>query len=366
MLSFLQDIFSPQYKKPLVGVDIGSHSIKFSEINIKDGNSKPQLVSYGISKLPSDAFRGAMPSKKEAIGKSILDIFEEKEVETRRIAFALPSSAVFTKRISISKSAAENLATNIEFEASNYIPHRIDAINLDYQILDDSGAMTDVLLVAVKHDILDAYTEIFESAGFESVIADVESFACQNILEFAQTDLHKKIVAVIDFGYRHSTVTLLKNGIFLLAGDVGVGVRNYYDTLVAALDISMDQAGIILNGGTVPGANAALISETIDKTTETVVTDLQRQISFFWSSTGIDGLIEHIVLLGGGAHIPRVIHGVGGQLGMACSKIKLAEAFDFSAKVKESWKEEYEPVLALSLGLSLRRSGDRSLPKVKS
>ncbi len=360
MLPILQNIFSPQHKKPLVGIDIGSHTLKFAELLLKD-SAKPEINSFGFAKLPKDAFTGSMPAKKDVIGKAVLDLFEKHQLETKRVSFALPSSAVFTKRISLSKSAAENLESNITFEASNYIPHRIDAINLDYQILDDSGAMAEVLLVAVKHEILDAYREIFDGIGLESVIADVESFACQNILEFTQPELHKKTLALLDIGQRHTTVTLLKDGIFLLSGDVGSGVRQYYDALVAALDISVDQAGILLQGGAVPGADAALVNETIDKTTETVVSELQRQMGFFWNGTGIDSLIEQVVLLGGGAHVPRLKDEIGTQLGAPCTFMEVGSAFDFSSDARELWKDEYSSIMALALGLGIRRSGDRLL-----
>jgi type IV pilus assembly protein PilM len=358
MISSLQEIFSPQFRKPLIGVDIGSHSLKFAEILLKE-SEKPEVLSFGHTKIPKDVFIGSMPAKKDVIGKAILELFEEKQVETKRVSFALPSSAVFTKRISLSKAAAENLESNIEFEASNYIPHRIDAINLDYQILDDSGSMAEVLLVAVKHEILDAYREIFESVGLEGVIADVESFAAQNILEFTNPEMHKKTVALLDIGYRHITVTLLKDGIFLLSGDVGSGVRQYYDALVSALEISMDQAGILLEGGTVPGADASLVQETIDKTSEKIVAELQKQMGFFWNGAGIDSMIEQVVVIGGGSHVPQLSDEIASHLGAPCASLDLGSAFDFSAVCRDSWNEGLSSSMALAMGLGIRRSGDR-------
>jgi type IV pilus assembly protein PilM len=358
MKTILSEIFSPQYKKPLVGLDIGSHSVKFAEVSTRE-NEKPKIISYGSVKLSKDIFTGAIPVKKDVLAKIILDLFEEKQVETKRIAYALPASAVFTKRISLSKSAAENLETNIAFEASNYIPHKLDAINLDYHIIDDLGAMTDVLLVGVKHDILDAYQEVFHSIGLEPVIADVSSFACQNFLEFTQPEVHKKTLALLDIGHRHITVTLLKDGKFLLSGDVGIGAKQYYDELVSALDISFEQAGILLYGGEVPGADSALVNETIDKVTESIVSELQKQMSFFWNGAGIDDLIEEVMVVGGGTQIPRLKNEIASQLGNNCTECSSIDSFLLSDSLKESWKPENGTLYGLALGLSIRRSGDK-------
>lgn len=359
MISIFKDIFSPQHRKPLVGLDIGSHAIKFVELSLQE-QDKPEILSFGMANLPKDSFAGSVPAKKDLIGQAILDLFAANHIETKRISFALPSSAVFIKRISLSKSAAENLKNNIEFEASNYIPHRIDAINLDYQILDDSGAMTEVLLVAVKHEIIDAYKEIFDGIGLEGVIADVESFASQNIIEVLRKDLSGKTFAILDIGQRHITVTLVKDGVFFLSGDVSSGVRQYYDALMSSLEISFEQAGILLKGGTVPGADSALVNETIDKVTESLVAELQRQMGFFWNGAGGNKSLEEIIILGGGSYVPRLKPEIQAQFEVPCTQLDVSSVFNFSGDCKSKMTEDVSSSVALACGLGLRRSGDRA------
>jgi len=364
MKSLFDDFFASQSKKPVVGVDIGGHSVKFTEIQLPEGKAlsegaKPLILAYGSKKLPPNVFSGSLPVKKEVIGECILDLFETHQVDTTRISFSLPCSAVFTKKISVSKSVADNLASNIVFEASNYIPHRIDAINLDYQILGESGGMIDVLLVAVKHEILDVYRQIFEVIGLEPVIADVESLACFNIFEVSTKDSLNKTIALLDLGYRHTTVSIINNGSYILSGDVAVGSKNYMDALMQALDLNSDQAELLLKGKEVPGASLSLVDDTVDKITDYVASELQRQIGFFWNGAGVDTQVAELWLTGGGARIPRFQSELRSRLNTPSYLLDSSSCFEFSTDLKTPISEEDISSYNLCLGLGLRRSSDK-------
>ncbi|HMO18014.1 MAG TPA: type IV pilus assembly protein PilM [Oligoflexia bacterium] len=376
-MKFFEEIFGAQSKKPVVGVDIGSHSIKVAELkkpSLDKGKTaeikpKPEITAIGTAKLPANAFQGAMPSKKEVIGDVLIELLESKKIDTKRVAFSLPSSAVFTKKISLSKTAAENLEANITFEASNYIPHRIDAINLDYYVLDDSGSSTtDVLLVAVKHEILDTYRSIFELAGLEPVIADVESFAAYNCFELSLSDAlsasREKTIALVDFGFRHSTITLIHKGLYLMSGDLAVGCKNYLEAIKSGLDVNQEQSEILLSGGVVPGTDTSIVGETIDKTTAHVVSELQRQIGFFWNGAGIDSMVEEVWLLGGGVKVPRLKEEINSNLGMACQTPDIISAFNITEAANRALDASDVPVYAVALGLGLRRSSDKTLKDI--
>lgn len=366
MKSLFDDFFASQSKKPVVGVDIGGHSIKFTEIHLPEGKAlsegaKPIIVAFGSQKLPPNVFSGSLPVKKEVIGECLVKLFETHQVDTNRISFSLPCSAVFTKKISVTKSVADNLESNIAFEASNYIPHRIDAINLDYQILGESGGMTDVLLVAVKHEILDVYRQIFELIDLEPVIADVESLACFNVFELSCKESLNKTIALLDIGYRHTTVSIINNGSYILSGDLSLGSKNYVDALMQALDLNSDQAELLLKGKEVPGTSLSLIDETIDKITEYVASELQRQIGFFWNGAGLETQVAELWLTGGGSRVPRFQSELRSRLNTPCHLIDSSSSFEFSTDLKAPISEEEISSYNLCLGLGLRRSSDKQV-----
>lgn len=363
MESTFSEIFFSQSKKPLVGIDIGSSFIKFAEVQLVE-NEKPLIRSLGKIKLPSDIFTGAIPTKKEQLSDLIFKLFEQHQVETKRVAFSLPSSAVFTKIISLSKSDAENLDSTIAFEASNYIPHRIDAINLDYQIIDNSGSMTEVLLVAVKHDILNAYREVFQHIGIEPVIADVDSFCCQNAFEMSVDSFDQKTVGIIDLGFRHMSVTLAHKGKYVLSGDMGVGIKQYIDALIESLEISPEQAENYLIGENT-NVNEAIANETRDRVSENIISEITKQIEFFWNGAEIDKNIDEIWITGGGANVANLPQEISTALKLPCHMLNASSVFTMD-EAKSSMSEKEKVLYNLALSLSTRRLSDKENVVAKS
>src|SRR5690606_11466268 len=112
---------------------------------------------------------------------------------------AIPGPAVFTKKITIAYCEPKELENNIRFEAGNYIPHSVEAVHLDYQVLKVNGTSTmDVLLVAVKNEIVRSYISALEQAGLEPSIADVDYFALENMFVLNYPEEQEKTVALIN------------------------------------------------------------------------------------------------------------------------------------------------------------------------
>src|SRR5207244_10765710 len=70
-------------------------------------------------------------------------------------------------------------------EAGHLIPDSLDNVNLDYQVIDwiESGNKMEVLVVAVKKDIINSYTNAIRAAELEPVVVDVDYFALENMFE---------------------------------------------------------------------------------------------------------------------------------------------------------------------------------------
>jgi type IV pilus assembly protein PilM len=66
------------------------------------------------------------------------------------VALALPAAAVITKKITIAADLSENeMETQVEAEANQYIPFALDEVNLDFQVLGPSPATPEEMEVLV-------------------------------------------------------------------------------------------------------------------------------------------------------------------------------------------------------------------------
>ena len=149
-----------QSKDGFVALDIGSSSIKLAETAFERNGFR--LCSLGILPLPPDAIQQNMVVEPAPLVEAVRQLIKEHGVSATKVICAVPGRAVIMKKIQMPRQTDEELETNIEFEANNVIPENLANVNLDYQVLKllDGGNKMEVLLVAVKKDIVNSYAEV--------------------------------------------------------------------------------------------------------------------------------------------------------------------------------------------------------------
>jgi type IV pilus assembly protein PilM len=357
-MGFFQDVFSPQSRKPIVGIDIGTQNIKCAEIEFVP-NGRPKILALGSVKTPEGSISGTNIQKSEYLCDAIIKLLESSQIDTKRVAFSLPSSSVFTKRINLPASSIPALASNIYFEASNYIPHRMDAIHLDYQVLQDNGSTVEVLLVAIKNEIINSFQNLFVKAGLEPIIADVECFSMLNCYSQLMQPSDPKNIAIIDIGARVISITLLSKGLFLISGDVSVSGKSYSDAIAESLQITPEKAENAKLGQQGTGVDSVLLGEIVDRTNEYACSEIQRQLTYLSNGVGLDGGVNKILLTGGAARIPRLVDELSQKLSVPVEFFNPVKGFDLAEQVDPSYASDELSGMGVALGLSLRRSNDK-------
>ena len=120
-------------KHQLVGLDIGSHSIKLVEI--EDTKKGKILRNFGVIGLPKDVIVEGTIKEMEIAATAIKNLYKNLNVKNKNVATSISGFSVIVKKISISKREESELESSIQEEAEQYIPFDISDVNLDYEIL---------------------------------------------------------------------------------------------------------------------------------------------------------------------------------------------------------------------------------------
>lgn len=358
LLNGLSALLGKKKDEPYIAIDIGSSSIKALSLDVR--GSKPKLLAAAVAPTPAGAVANNTIVKPEQVGQTLRNLISSNEMTGKRAVFSIPGPSAFTKKISVGKASVKDLTSNIMFEAGNYIPHSVDAVHLDFQVLRSQGKGTlEVLLVAVKNDIMRSFVSAIEHAGLEPAIADVDYFALENMFELNYPEEKKRTVALVNIGSRFSSVSILSNGESLFTGDVGVGGRLYTDTLCETLGMQPAQAEQAKSGITVEGFDEGLIHETRDRTTEHLASELHRQIGFFWNAAATDKSIESIYLCGGASQVPGLLEELSTKTGLTCNLMKTLRAVEWSSHFDEDFIAEIGLSMGVGIGLGIRHNGDK-------
>jgi type IV pilus assembly protein PilM len=349
-------------KEPLLSIDIGSSSVKLIELDLT--GAAPRLVNIAMAPLPADAVVNNSIAKSDVVSQQIAALIEANSISPKRVTLALPGPSVFTKKIKIDSIDYSELPSFIQMEAGNYIPHDIDAVRLDYHVCGyTEDDQMEVLLVAVKNDVIDSYLETLALSSLEAAVVDVDYFASQNMFEFNYSDLVDSTVAVLNIGSRYTTINICHSGDSLFTGDIAVGGRSISEALVDELGISFEEAEKIKRKFDPNKSEFDNVKDIIDKNVEYMASEYARQLSLFWNASGMEGGIDKILLSGGSAGISGMSNAIKEKTQIDCEVINPFKQIACGETFDEDYLKEISPYMGVAVGLALRQAGDKVYPE---
>lgn len=341
--------------KQLVGLDIGSSSIKAAELKLQR-NGRYQLVSLGIEDLPPDCVVDGVVISKLPVADAINKIFSRQSVNRRRVATSVSGHSVIVKKVALPNQSDEDLAESIRWEAEQYIPFDISDVNLDYQVLGEnsSSGNLDVLLVAVKKEKITDHTSVISMAGKTPVVVDVDAFALQNAYEINYEPVKRTTVAILDIGASVMTINILSGSDFLFTRDVAVGGRQYTEFIQKEFNLNFSQAQALKHGEAVEGIDPSAAHHVIESVTEIIYLEIQKTFDFFKSTTTVEH-IDRMLVSGGASHTPGLLETLARKFEIPAEKFDSFRNISYDAK-RFPFIADRSPDLAVAVGLAMRNT----------
>ncbi len=170
-----------------LGVDIGATSVKIAEIvSDKAGVRITRLVKGDIG-LPANA---PFAERAAAVSATIRDLLKTNKFTSKQAVFCIPGQNVFIRRIRVPRTTDERLHLIVSYEAKQQIPFALDSALMEYQVIEvgDTGEV-EVLLVAVKRDLVTEYMKLVDKTGLKPLMISVSSLALFNYHIFNSANL---------------------------------------------------------------------------------------------------------------------------------------------------------------------------------
>jgi type IV pilus assembly protein PilM len=351
-------------KRSLVGLDIGSSSIKAIEIGSKGTGKGFELKGLGVSTLPAEAIVQGVFLDSSAIVDGIREAIEVSGIKTREVAAAVAGHSVIVKRVSLPVMPASELEDQIQWEAEQYIPFDVNEVNLDFEILgesDEAGQM-DVLLVAAKKDLIDDYVHVIREAGLVPVCVDVAAFAVESAYELNYDADLDQTVALVNVGAEVVNISILKGGVPAFTRDINTGGNQYTEEIQRALAVSSEEAEQIKLGGGTGAAGREVVPEEVDRAirtvTDTVVGEISRSLDFF-GATSSDARIDKVLVSGGAASMAGFDTAFHERTGLPVEPLNPLARMLPASGLDLDHLERIAPSLGVGVGLATRKVAQR-------
>jgi type IV pilus assembly protein PilM len=195
--------------KSFLAVDFGAGSLKLAEFEVNEAGGL-RLKQYGIRSLGAE---GAQEStREETILKALQELIAEKGVRARDVNVCAPGFHVFSKFVKLPPVDAGKVTQIIQYEAQQNVPFPLQEVVWDYQIMGSTaGGELEVLLVAIKADIVEGLFRVTDAAKLRLNLADVSPAALCNAFRYNYGDL-EDCTMLLDIGAKTSNLLFFEKG----------------------------------------------------------------------------------------------------------------------------------------------------------
>lgn len=341
----------------VVGLEISAGSVRACYTERRKGEIT-RTETFEIPLPPETIVDGAMMNF-YAVGEALKTLkqqLQEKQVPaSARMVLAINGHCVIIKRISIPEMPQEDLDESIQWEAEQYIPFDIKDVNVDAQIVNplDKGQM-DVLLVAVKRNVLNDYVSVCHEAGIKLSVAEPGQISLKRFL-ISQHDpaVIKDALGLVHISENCISIAVTCNGMLCSTRDISMGTNLFVEEIMKALNVSWEEAQHYFSEGDSSSlAGSAIfreIQKVVERVSEVLTTEVQRFLDFF-AATTINAEIARIFISGRGGMVSALLRSLERRLEVPTEQLICRSKFS-----------EISPVFGLCAGLALRE--DFEIPR---
>ena len=339
----------------MVGVDIGSSSVKAVELQGKSGSF--QLMSLGYESLEPDSIVDGQIMELNSVANAIATIFNEHKIKTMKVAAGVNGHSVIVKNIVLPQMTADELEESFSWHAEEHIPFDISDVNLDYHVMDKSADAIHVLMAACKRDKVANLKQTIQLAGKQPAVIDVDAFALQNCYELNYDPQPGQIVALLNIGASTTNINVLSGVRSVFTRDATFGGNQYTSLLQKELGLTFEQAEQVKRGMPIPeGIEQREIEPILDTVSDILALEIQKTMDFY-RATVEDGesAVGKILVSGGGSKLKGLVEFLSKRFDMP------VELFDPFRKIKvdsrgfdPEYMREIVPEMAIAVGLALR------------
>ncbi len=193
--------------KSFLAADLGAGTLKIAEFEKNDAGAL-RLVGFATKAL---GLEGSQESTREdVVQKALQELLPQ--FDSKDVSLCAPGFHVFSKFIKLPPVDSSKVAQIVTYEAQQNVPFPLEEVVWDYQILGAAASgELEVLLVAIKNEIVDGLFKVAGAAGLKVGLVDVSSAALCNSFRFSYGDLDG-CTMLLDIGAKTSNLLFFEKG----------------------------------------------------------------------------------------------------------------------------------------------------------
>lgn len=293
--------------KSFLAVDFGAANVKVAEFEVSETGGL-LLLNYGLKSLGQEGLQEA--TRQSAMLKTLQELISERGFHARVANVCAPGFNTFSKFVKLPPVDTSKVTQIIQYEAQQNVPFPLEEVVWDYQILGatPTGEL-EVLLVAIKTDVVEALFKVAEIAGLRIQLADVSPAALCNAFRYNYGDL-EGCTMLLDIGAKTSNLLFFEQGNVYSRG-INIGANSITQDFSRESKLAYDEAeqvkiaeGFVSLGGAYEepeNPNQAAISKIARQVMTRLHIQVNQTVQYYRGTQG--GSAPDRLFLSGGASV---------------------------------------------------------------
>ena len=343
---------------PLVGLDISSSSAKLVELG-QSSSGEYVLERFATESFEKGWIADGQIEKFDEVADAVRRVVSKSGTRTKRVAMAMPQSAVITKKIMLPAGLRdEELELQVESEANQYIPFSLDEVSLDFCVVGPSPTSAgdvEVLIAASRKDRVQDRQGLAEAAGLKPVVLDIESHASRLAMTRIVAGLPNQgrdaLVALFEIGAETTSLKVLRDDDLLYDRDQAFGGSQLTQMISRQYGFSFEEAEQKKLASDLPeDYESSLLAPFVDSLSQ----EIGRALQYFFTSTP-HHKVHYVMLAGGTATLPGLKERVTELTGFASMVVNPFDGMRLGSAVRDSKLRREAPAYLTACGLAMRR-----------
>ncbi len=300
------------FRSPVVGIDIGSSSIKVVQLSGSIRNAK--LLYAGLAEIPKER-------SEEKIPDTLDNLLEEGRIKKQKMGAVFTTYTPTIRYLTLPKMPKDELAEAVKWEAKKVINFPTEGMIIDFLVMgeiDDRDIKKyELLIVAVEKETVFNNMAVFKKSGIQLNLLTVNPLAMLNIVKKNYAAYEENVVYV-DIGAGKTDINVSKKKVLRFTRNIYLGGNNITRAIEENLKTGYNEAELLKKEkgmsmrSTIPaqsieegGINTAgrEEKEIIRSIVDNFVLEIQRSIDYYRAQFR-EGILQRIVLSGGTSLMP--------------------------------------------------------------
>ena len=340
-------------REQTVVIDLGTRTTK--AIHVQRKGDTYNLLNFALIDAP---IYDKAPSP-ELLADHLKAVSQALGARVKHTVFVVGDAVL--RHAEVPMAAPDDLRLLVKFNTKSYLQqdlpdHTFDCHLLPLKNIDHSGKPTEplkpnqkirVLVGGAKNQLINDLQSAARIAGLTADAIAPSLTGPANAFELAHPEIfQKEVVALVDVGFRTSSITILLGGELLLNRVVGIGGDKLTQGLAQTMNITYAEAEGIKVG----------MAHEVESTLESLLVPLGRElrasIDFFEHQH--DRPVGKIYLSGGSARSQYVLQTLQRELAVECQLWNPAAQLKLALSPKQAAEiEQVAPQLAVAVGAAL-------------